>query len=256
MPFAFCSVSAAPIRKEPAHRSEMTSQLLFGEAVEILANENEWRQVRCTYDGYTGWLTEHMITEVEAADAASPARFVATGQLNQLRKGHEPVPVPLGVSLPGFQEKTGMLWNGYQFAGSYRDTGTAFRRNDFHAVLQPWLHAPYLWGGRTFMGVDCSGFVQTVFKTLGVPLLRDAWQQQEQGTAVELQQSSEGDLAFFHNEQGRIVHVGIVLEGQKVMHASGKVRVDALTSEGIRNAETGKRTHTLHSIKRILSFPN
>ena len=105
------------------------------------------------------------------------------------------------------------------------------------------------------MGVDCSGFVQTVFKMLGVPLLRDAWQQQEQGTAVEFPEMSEGDLAFFHNEKGRIVHVGIVLEGGKIMHASGKVRIDALTNEGIIHAQSGKQTHSLHSIKRIIQFP-
>lgn len=255
MPFAFCSVAAAPVRKEPAHRSEMTSQLLFGEAVEIVSAENEWRQVRGTHDGYTGWLTDHLITKVEAAAAAVPPKFVTTGMLNHIKTGNGVLPVPMGVSLPGFDEKSGTLWQGFRYSGGCRDTGKPFSRQDFHAVLQPWLHAPYLWGGRTFLGVDCSGFVQTVFKILGVPLLRDAWQQQGQGTAVELAESAEGDLAFFHNEKGRIVHVGIVLEGKQVMHASGKVRIDRLAAEGIVHSETGKKTHSLHSVKRIMPFP-
>jgi cell wall-associated NlpC family hydrolase len=105
------------------------------------------------------------------------------------------------------------------------------------------------------MGVDCSGFVQVVFKVLGIFLQRDAYLQATQGDKVEnLLLSKTGDLAFFNNEAGRITHVGIVLEGNKIIHASGKVRIDTLTKEGIINNETDKQTHTLHSIKKVIHF--
>ena len=255
MTYAICSVSVAPIRKEAAHRSEMTSQLLFGEAVEIISTDKEWLQVRCIHDGYEGYLTEHLVTEAEQYTAASPAQYVTTGLLNGLEKSGETIPVPMGCSLPGFEAQSKNLWNGFRYAGTYRDTKSGYTIHDLHTILKPWLHAPYLWGGRSFLGVDCSGFVQTAFKILGIQLLRDAWQQAGQGSAVAtLQNSRAGDLAFFQNENGRIVHVGFVLEDQRIMHAAGKVRIDTLTEKGIIQPGSGKQTHTFHSLRRIKDF--
>lgn len=254
MPHAICTVSAAAVRNEPGHRAEMTSQLLFGETALVLETQEEWLKVRCAYDNYEGWITQHLVTFVDEKVAAAPAPFATTGLLNALHFGNELFQIPMGCSLPGFDERTGLLWDGrYQYAGSFRDATRPCTAGLFQNTIRPWRNAPYLWGGKTFMGVDCSGFVQTAFKVLGVPLLRDANQQAEQGVAVDLESAREGDVAFFHNERGRITHVGVVLHGGTIMHASGTVRIDKLTSQGIFTAE-GRQTHHLHSIKRMADF--
>jgi gamma-D-glutamyl-L-lysine dipeptidyl-peptidase len=254
MQYALCAVSAAPVRKEPAHRSEMTSQLLFGEAVQVLEEEKEWLKVRCLYDGYQGWLTNHLITMVEEAVATAPNVFVSTGLLNPVTLPDQLINLPLGSSLTGLDEETRLLWDGvHKYHGTYRNTTKPYTEELFWQTVQPWMNAPYLWGGRTFMGVDCSGFVQTVFKVFGIALQRDAYQQATQGSEVKnVHEALTGDVAFFNNEAGKIVHVGIVVNGHHIVHASGKVRMDMLTPEGILHKENGSKTHTLHSIRRFL----
>ena len=254
MNYAICVVAAAAIRKEASHRSEMTSQLLFGETVQVLEEKEEWRKIKCTYDGYEGWLTYHLIEAIEDKfiNVANP--FVSTGLLNPVTLPDQLVNLPMGASLTGFDEETRLLWDEkHKYHGTYRNSMVPYNDDLLWNTLQPWMAAPYLWGGRTFMGVDCSGFVQTVFKVLGVHLLRDTYQQATQGLPVaDIALAITGDVAFFNNEAGKITHVGIVLNGDKIIHASGKVRVDALTEEGIFVKETGQRSHTLHSIRRMV----
>jgi cell wall-associated NlpC family hydrolase len=120
-----------------------------------------------------------------------------------------------------------------------------------HQISLPWLNAPYLWGGRTPLGVDCSGFVQVIYKLMGIDLPRDTWQQAQEGRPVEkFKDALPGDLAFFDNKED-IVHVGILLDDKKIIHASGKVRIDGINKKGIVNAETGKRTVRLRAIRRM-----
>ncbi len=252
--YAICTVAAAAIRKEPSHRSEMTSQLLFGETAELLEEKEEWRKIKCTYDGYEGWLTYHLIENIDEKFVASTSPFVSTGLLNPATLPDQLVNLPMGSSLTGFDEETRLLWDDkHKYHGTYRNTAVPGTDDLLWHTIQPWMNAPYLWGGRTFMGVDCSGFVQTVFKVLGVPLQRDAYQQAAQGLPVEnVELAITGDVAFFNNENGRITHVGIVLNGDKIIHASGKVRVDTLTEKGIFVKETGEQSHQLHSIRRMV----
>jgi len=254
MKYAICTVAAAPVRKEPAHRAEMTNQLLFGEVMQIGEEKDEWFQIKSLYDHYEGWLTHHLITGVEAAVAEAPLQYVATALTNPVTSINELINAPMGASLTGLDEETRLLWNHqYKYHGTYRTVPATYSNDLLLRLIQQWLNAPYLWGGRTFMGVDCSGFVQVVFKVLGIPLLRDASLQITQGNEVEnIAAAQTGDVAFFANEQGRIVHVGIVLHGNKIAHASGKVRIDALTEQGIIHADTGRQTHRLAAIKRFV----
>jgi len=252
MEYAICVVSAAAVRKEPTHRSEMINQLLFGETVETLESKEEWRRIKSQYDSYEGWVTYHMITSIQAGLATAPCHFVTTGLLNPLTLPKQLLNLPMGSSLTGFTEESRLLWDGeHKYHGTYRNVEQPFSTDLFWSTVHSWLNAPYLWGGRTFMGVDCSGFTQVVFKILGIALRRDAREQAEQGSRIrELKESHLGDLAFFQNAEGNITHVGIILNDHKIIHASGKVRMDKLTEEGIINVQTKEQTHHLHSMRR------
>ena len=252
MRYAICTVPAAPLRKEPSHRSEMVSQLLFGETMQIVGLQDEWFQIKSTYDGYEGWLTHHLIAEVIEQMTQMEMPFVAALLVNPVNRNAQLIHVPMGASLPCFNEETKALWEEpYSYQGSYRDTRSPFDYSLLQRTAEAWLNAPYLWGGKTFMGVDCSGFVQILFKLLGIRLKRDAYQQAEEGVPVSSTGDTKGgDLAFFHNEKGKVTHVGLVLEGQQIIHAAGRVRIDRFDSQGIINSETGKTTHELHSIRR------
>jgi hypothetical protein len=254
MKYAICTVSAAPVRKEDAHRSEMTSQLLFGETMEVLEEKGDWLRIKSMHDGYEGWLTHHLVEEIEELFAITPVQFVTTGLVNPLTLPNELVNLPMGSSLTGYDEETRLLWDGqHKYHGTYRNVKDKYDLDLLWRTVHAWINAPYLWGGRTFMGVDCSGFVQVVFKVLGISLLRDAYQQATQGTAVEnLADAKAGDVAFFHNEAGKIIHVGILLSNEEIIHASGKVRVDKINTTGIINSANGKRTHQLNCIRSFL----
>ncbi len=255
MEFGIITVPAAPARKNPDHRQEMVNQLLFGEAFEIIESRQKiWYRVKSIYDGYSGWITHHLFTFVNEAEARASNGLFAGDYLNRILLNDVPAYIPMGSFLPGFDGTRGKAGNSkFQFQGEVvNPAGITVPKSDLvESIAIRWLNAPYLWGGRTIVGVDCSGFAQTVFKMAGVLLPRDAWQQALHGAAVKkLDLSQKGDLAFF-DDKDEIVHVGILLGPDRIIHASGKVRIDLLDEEGITNAETGKRTHKLNSIRRF-----
>jgi len=250
MDFAICRVPAAPVRKEPAHRSEMVNQLLFGETMSVLEEKGEWLKIVSTGDGYEGWVTFHLIEEVSSHLAGQSARYVSSQLVSSITSDSGTIHIPAGSFLTGFDKKSAKLWNSeYQFKGDFADTSLPVPEK-VDAIARQWLNAPYLWGGKTLMGIDCSGFVQTVFRICGFHLKRDAWQQEQQGTPVS-GEAMKGDVAFFHNEQGRVIHVGILISPHQIIHASGKVRIDEFNATGILNNELKKYTHHLHSVRRM-----
>ncbi len=256
MTHGIATVSVIPLRKEPSHRSEQVSQLLFGETYEVTDKKgHKWIQVRCNYDGYEGWMDEasfHAITEKEYAQITDAPKAVALDVVSAATGDSQSIPILCGSNLPLFDginfrlHKEKFIYNGQAIKEGQQQPAM------LEKIAFRFLNAPYLWGGRSPFGIDCSGFTQVVFKCLFVPLQRDAFQQAEQGTVVNfVEETQPGDLAFFANEEDKITHVGIVLKDQQIIHASGRVRIDRLDHFGIFHAERKKYSHRLKIIKRI-----
>lgn len=254
--FGICNLSMIPVRSEPSDRSEMTSQLLFGEAVEVIDKHEQWRKVRLMYDDYIGWIDKKQIISIteEEIKKITSRPTNATLDIVQLVIYNQSniIPVVLGSTLPSYFDKkfrigeTEYLYDGNVKTFSSPDATKIIE----HAYM--YLNAPYLWGGRSPFGIDCSGYTQMVFKLCGIILKRDAHMQASQGQTINLlKETKAGDLAFFDNAEGKITHVGIILPDEKIIHSSGKVHVDKIDHQGIFNLETNKYTHKLRLIKRF-----
>ena len=244
-------LAVVPMRKEAAHRSEMVSQLLFGEYAERIAEEGDFLHVRCLTDGYEGWVQKVQLQPVENWLAMN--RFTSQ-YMTRVLLNDTALFLPYGSLLP---DGAGPFRFGRQEIQLVEDTWTTvpqdFDPNLLIAAYGPFVNTPYLWGGRSVFGIDCSGFVQQVYKFFGISLLRDAYLQAGQGAAVgSVRESRPGDLAFFRNEKGKITHVGLVLPEGKIVHAAGQVRIDDLDERGIWREE-GVQSHHLHSIRRIVN---
>jgi hypothetical protein len=243
-----CITAVAPIRTEPSHRAEMSSQLLFAETADVLEELKDFTKIRCSYDGYEGYVQTSQLTEITNEFAAlQPASYSVVHHSTLLFNN---CPLILSLASPLYSESYSLG----KFPVIAKTAGKMYECNEenIERFSSLYLNTPYLWGGRSSFGIDCSGFCQQVFKVLRIKLESDAYQQATQGDVVDfLQQSKCGDLAFFDNEEGRITHVGIMLNNAEIIHASGRVRVDDIDGQGIINRDNGQRTHKLRIIKRL-----
>jgi hypothetical protein len=251
MEYGICNVAIAPLRADLAHRSEMVSQVLFGETFEILEQGEDWIRIMTTFDGYEGWLSKLQYVSISSGEGlqlisakATTTRAVVTNALKQNDKST--LLLPFGATLPFYNGADCHIGDVNYNIPQNEDLG------NFTDIAYSFLNTPYLWGGRTHFGVDCSGYVQAVLRTQGVNLKRDAHLQASQGSVVDFLISAKlGDLAFFDNADGRITHVGIMLDNQTIIHASGRVKIDGIDDQGIFAADQKKYTHKLRIIKRF-----
>ena len=252
--FGICNLAIIPLRIEPSDKSEIVSQVLFGEHFEILEHQKQWSKIRIQYDDYEGWVDtkQFQIISKESYDQLSKDAIVLNADLIEYitTPTNILIPIPLGATLSFINYSE---INNLNF--SFEGTKTCGIKPKEHLIQSAFLYlnAPYLWGGKSPFGIDCSGFTQMVYKLNGYKLYRDASQQAQQGEALSfIEESEPGDLAFFDNEEGAIIHVGIIMENNYIIHASGKVRIDRIDHLGIYNAETNKHTHRLRVIKKIV----
>ena len=230
-----CTVSVAAIRAEQSHQSEMTSQLLYGETVEILQNKGKFVKVKMHFDGYEGWIDSQQIAEISDDYFNERKTELVSNTVQMYNTSQGPILLSMGSEVNS--EKTDPVF---------------LNLETMSATAKQFLNVPYLWSGRSFFGIDCSGFVQLIYKAHGITLPREAQQQSEIGEVLSfVEESKPGDLAFFEDEEGRICHVGMMLADHEIIHASGKVRIDSLDSTGIFNKELNKHTHKLRFLRSI-----
>lgn len=248
MDLLLCPVSLVPVRKEPDHRSEQVNQLLFGEKASLSEEIPGWFKIVTRFDSYPGWVEKDLLSIIKEEDIAGEQFIIPLPLAEAICNGRN-IYLPAGSEIP-VPDKKGVFSLGNR---TYQLTEILRPGHPSPDVLaRSFFYAPYLWGGRTLFGIDCSGLVQIVFKILGIRLPRDAWQQAEAGTEVgSLKDAIKGDLAFFKNAEGRIVHVGIISEDQQIVHASKSVRADTIDATGIFNRELNSYTHYLGSVRRI-----
>lgn len=252
--FGICNLAIVPVRLEPNHRSEMVSELLFGEHFEILEQSKGWVKIKIKFDDYQGWIDDKQYQPISESDFGllSSKDIILNADLIEYITGKDNLlfPIPLGASL-SFLDVPQINTSEFGFEGlktSNKNSKTEILKTAFM-----YLNTPYLWGGKTPFGIDCSGFVQMVYKLNGYSLFRDAYQQATQGEVLSfIEEAEAGDLAFFDNEEGKITHVGIVMNDNYIIHAHGKVRIDRLDHLGIMNVDTKRHTHKLRVIKKII----
>jgi len=222
------------MRAEASDRSEQVSQLIFGETYEVLEENEKWYFIETSFDQYRGWIDKKQFSP-QVFEVDTHRVFAFPSALQAFENKH--ILMPLGAFVPeDFQSQLLTL-------------------NEALTLFKTYIGVPYVWGGKTNFGYDCSGFTQSFFKTLGISIKRDAYQQATEGTYVMLlSEARTGDLAFFDNADGRITHVGIILENDgsfEILHASGELRIDILDHQGINKKSEGY-SHNLRLIRRIL----
>ena len=252
MIYGICELSVTPIRKNPSDKSEMVNQLLFGEHFKIIKKEERWSYIRLSHDNYEGWICNKQWIEINEETYLRLDKEIPTITMDLIdivRKDNA-TPIIIGSILPSFKSGYANINdNLYQFDGL--TTNGFSKKQELIKNSFIYLNAPYLWGGRTPFGIDCSGFTQIIYRLQGISIPRDAYQQANIGKEIKFNEIQPGDLAFFKNNEEQITHVGIILDDKNIIHASGKVRIDTFDKKGIFNNKLNKYTHLLSKMITI-----
>ena len=256
MLYGICNLSIVPLRLEASDNSEMVSQVLFGEHFKVLEKRKKWSKIRIHFDSCEGYINNKQFEEINEENylELSNSKTILSGELIDFltEENGNLSTIPIGATLPFFSnKKTFINKKEYQFEGSIID-----KKLDKEFILKTaflFLNAPHFLGGKTPFGIDSCGFTQMVYKLCGHKLLRKVNQQASQGDVLSfIEESEPGDLAFFDDNEGKIVHVGIIMKDNHIIHSYGKVRIDRLDHSGIYNVDSKRHTHKLRVIKKII----
>ncbi len=262
MRYGISNLSIVAVRSEPREKSEMCTQILFGEHYTILEENARWCQIKLSFDGYEGWIERNMVNEIDEQnflELGEIPKIVTTDVFNivQPKDGYSNFLIVAGSSLPYFDPVNRTFKIGEVVYNIQGNNIVASQQNVREVIIEnalKYFNSPYLWGGRSPFGIDCSGFSQILYKMAGVTIPRDAGQQAALGSNLSfVEEALPGDLAFFDNEEGTIIHVGIIWEKNKIIHSSGKVRIDNVDHFGIYNIDTKRYTHQMRLMRRIIN---
>lgn len=247
-----CTYTLIPVRSEPNEQAEMVTQLLFGELYTVIDTNEKWALIKITTDNYMGWIDIKLLTQISSEEhdiLLSSSPKIISSPICHTQINNNSMPLVAG-SLYYENSDSGFTINKTSYS---KPDSHCFNISEISEISNQFINAPYLWGGKSVLGIDCSGLSQIVFKTLGIQLPRDASQQVAKGTSVNfINETKPGDLAFFDNDEGNIIHVGIILNNHQIIHASGSVRIDKIDHQGIFRTDTKKYSHKLRIIKRIV----
>ena len=242
--YGICLLTMIPMRKEKSDLSEMINQILFGESFKIIKKEKKWTYVELLHDKYKGWICNKQYTLINKKINQT---IICNKKNCNIQIENITQSIVLGSLIPkeySVQKKLNIHFNLNFF-------DIIDFENWFIKICKKYLNTPYLWGGRTPFGIDCSGYTQMVYRFFGINLPRDAYQQEKKGRNIDFSKIKIGDLAFFQ-EKDKITHVGIILKKNKIIHSSGKVKINYIDEKGIYEDKKLKSyTHKLQSIKRI-----
>lgn len=254
MEFGICILNSISVRIEPSNKSEMTSQILFGEHFIVLEVKNHWLYVKVAFDGFKGWVDVKQVEEISTEyyeQLQNENSFFLQELVSFVSLEKDLNLISLGATLPNLINDS-FLINKRTYQIDANTKAYELTQDKIIDIAFMYLNAPFLWGGKTPLGIDSAGFTQMVYKMNGYKLFRDVVSQSRQGEALSfIEESTPGDLAFFDDEEGIIRHVGIILANNFIIHASGKVRLDRLDQSGIYNEETNRHTHKLRIIKKM-----
>ncbi|MFT6826991.1 MAG: cell wall-associated NlpC family hydrolase [Roseivirga sp.] len=255
--YGISRLSIVPVRAGASDASEMISQLLFGEhyAVLEISKNKQWFKIQNAFDNYEGWIDakQHSKISFEYYDQVNNTEYkICTNLVSEILYGRNVIHITLGAVLPILNNPLFNDQEKFAFNGDAKSLHQKWNVDQMIALSKKYLNAPYLWGGKSPFGIDCSGFTQVVFRVAGYKLPRDSKDQITKGKEVKFENAMPGDLVFFTNKTGKMNHVGIVLPNGQVIHSSGRVRIDQLDAQGIFSVEQNAYSHTLFKIKRVL----